>query len=668
MTPAPKSSPADPCRPSVSRVSRPKPAAATGTRMGRWRAAVLIGVHVLIAAHIAHWLSAGSTITPVEPSEAMALGQYSVVNTGLIFFAAMILLTAVFGRYFCGWACHVVALQDLCRHWMLKLGITPKPLRSRVLAWVPTLAFLYMFVWPAVWRWWHGDDLSIRAVELTTSAFWATFPGWVIGILTLLICGFACVYFLGAKGFCTYACPYGAIFAAADRVAPLRIRVTDACSQCGQCTAVCSSNVRVHEEVRDYRMVVSPGCMKCRDCVAACPTGALYYGAGPIPLMVKAPPERKARPPAKVDWLDEALLAGGFLAGFLILRGLYGVVPFLMALGCAAVVAFLLLTTTHLWRRPQVERAGLRLKRNGRLLPQGRVYVGLMAGLLAFLVHSAILRTQDALGQGGFDASLAARMALLARPGVPPDPGSLQGLDLSAAIRHLQRVDQWGLWPTHGNAGRLAWLQVLRDEPDAARHHAVLARERDEWAYEMDQLLAHVALLEGDVTTAHSNWRVAQAREPQRREAWLAHGLHLAQQGQLVAAQDVFENGLRAVGADAELTYNSGLAMALSGQLESSLERFQQALALRADYREARENLAGVYASLGRYGEAIAQFRIALQQAPDDLATRVLLARALAMQGDVVAARTELDAVLRSDATNVDAITLYRLLDPAGTP
>ena len=42
------------------------------SRMSRWRAAVLIAIHVAIAIHIAHWLLAGRTVTPVEPSEAMA--------------------------------------------------------------------------------------------------------------------------------------------------------------------------------------------------------------------------------------------------------------------------------------------------------------------------------------------------------------------------------------------------------------------------------------------------------------------------------------------------------------------------------------------------------------------------------------------------------------------
>ena len=32
----------------------------------RWRAATLVGVHVLIGIHIAHWLIAGRSLAPLE--------------------------------------------------------------------------------------------------------------------------------------------------------------------------------------------------------------------------------------------------------------------------------------------------------------------------------------------------------------------------------------------------------------------------------------------------------------------------------------------------------------------------------------------------------------------------------------------------------------------------
>src|SRR5207244_13139649 len=121
------------------------------------------------------------------------------------------------------------------------------------------------------------------------AAFLATFPGPLFALLTFVACGFAAVYFLGAKGFCTYGCPYGAMFGGLDRFSPGRIVVSDACEQCGHCTATCTSNVLVHDEVRRFGMVVDPGCMKCLDCVSVCPKGALSFSfARPSALAPKS--------------------------------------------------------------------------------------------------------------------------------------------------------------------------------------------------------------------------------------------------------------------------------------------------------------------------------------------------------------------------------------------
>src|SRR5439155_656149 len=90
----------------------------------------------------------------------------------------------------------------------------------------------------------------------------AGFIFFSLAIPFLFVCGFVTVYFLGQKGFCTYACPYGGFFALADQFSPGQIRVTAACNQCGHCTATCTSNVMVHAEVKQYGMVVDPGCMK----------------------------------------------------------------------------------------------------------------------------------------------------------------------------------------------------------------------------------------------------------------------------------------------------------------------------------------------------------------------------------------------------------------------
>lgn len=362
------------------------------SKASRWRALVLVLVHLVIAAHIAVWLASGKaeTLSPVEPAEAERFARESVINTGLVFFALTILSTLVLGRWFCGWACHLVALQDACRWLMLKIGITPKPLRSRWMTVVPLIAALYLFVWPVVPRILADEDLSLRGVELTRSGFWDTFPSWIPAVITFIVCGGLAVYFLGAKGFCTYGCPYGAFFALADKVAPGRIRVTDACVSCGHCSLVCTSNVDVAREVHEYGMVVDPGCMKCFDCVTVCPEEALYFGFGKPALGAK-PRVSKQRKVARLPRLEEAFVALVCVYAYFAMRGFNQGSGLLLNVGAATTVAGLALYAARTLTRTDVALPGVPLKVGGRMRGAGFALWGaLVVGLVLAVPYGLV--------------------------------------------------------------------------------------------------------------------------------------------------------------------------------------------------------------------------------------------------------------------------------------
>src|SRR5262249_54924507 len=138
----------------------------------RRRAAALIAVHALVVVHVAHWKLAGRTLTPLEPSEAMPTPQLGHVNPRFVVFGLPLLATPVFGRLFSGWACHVVAYQDLCAWLLERAGLRPRPLRVRLLRLVPIAAALYMFAWPSLARAWSGGDEPALAARFTTTSFW----------------------------------------------------------------------------------------------------------------------------------------------------------------------------------------------------------------------------------------------------------------------------------------------------------------------------------------------------------------------------------------------------------------------------------------------------------------------------------------------------------------
>ena len=486
------------------------------SRTSRWRAGVLIGVHLLVAAHLAHWLATGSTLTPVEPSEAMELGRRGLVNAGAIFFAVAILATALFGRFFCGWGCHLVALQDLCRWLLEKIGIRPRPLGSRALAWVPALAFFYMFLWPALYRLAAGAPAPALRFELTTSAFWATFPGWAVALATFLTCGFAAVYLLGAKGFCSYACPYGAIFGAADRLAPGRIRVTDACSGCGHCTAVCTSNVRVHEEVALHRMVVDPGCMKCMDCVSVCPNDALYFGWGRPSLLAPKRAAPAARRPA-LGLGDELFLAAVFALAFSALRGLYGVFPFLFALGLAGCLAYLALVARRLAREPNVALRSIRLKSAGRLLRPGWSFVALVVALGLGVAHSGAVQLAAASGMWSYRQTEPLRRR--ADAGAAGAVSGEERFQVRAALARLDRARRWGALPQPELDLPLVELALVGGDVATARRVLAQARPGAEARADLAYAAGLVEARAGDVEAAAARFRRALELDPGFRAA-----------------------------------------------------------------------------------------------------------------------------------------------------
>ncbi|GMU36504.1 MAG: tetratricopeptide repeat protein [Phycisphaerae bacterium] len=656
------------------------------SRMSRRRALVLIAVHLLIAVHIAHWYATGRTLSPLEPSEAMEFSKSGIVNAGAIFFALAILSTLVLGRFFCGWGCHVIALQDLCRWLLGKAGLRPRAMRSRLLIWVPLIAFFYMFVFPIVQRASAGRSVAHAEMHLTTTQFWATFPGWVIGGLTFLTCGFVIVYLLGSKGFCTYGCPYGGIFGVADRLAPGRIRVTDACEGCGHCTAACTSNVRVHEEVRDFGMVVDPGCMKCMDCVSVCPNDALYFGFGAPASFAQPRAKRKASPEARRDrsarrarfavhagvyaaagyaaarvlfseafgampepvWvglacvmgvlsasmrgdynlLEELLLGGYFLAAFAAFRGLYDVVPFLMALGVAAILAYLALQTTRMFTRTNVRLQQFSLRRGGRLTRAGTVFLAAMAPIALLWAHSGVMQRLDADADRAYRASFdygvtmeqslsgASRLSAEQRSAV--EEGRTRG---AALIR-------WGLTASAADLARQAWFAILlQDRADAEAHLERAVRVSPESAA-LRREYARFLLSVGKPDRAVTQLKAAADLDP-TRETLMTVARLLAAAGRPDPAEAALHRAIELHGESPEMLHALAVLALTRNEPLEAVAQAQRAVTLDPDFGDGHHLLGEVFLALGRTDGAIPHLQRAAALLPQRAVVHRLLGQAL---------------------------------------
>ena len=452
------------------------------SKTGRWRAAALITLNLFMIAHIIQWRVMGRTVSPIEPSETMHTLQKGFVNAGFIFFTLAILATLILGRFVCGWGCHILALQDLCGWLLKKIGLHPKPFRSRLLVYVPLIGALYMFVWPTAYRMFHNPENAPLIPEFTnhlvTTNFWQTFPSVAVAIPFLFICGFVTVYFLGQKGFCTYACPYGGFFGLADKFSPGKIRVTPACNQCGHCTATCTSNVLVHAEVKQYGMVVDPGCMKCMDCVSVCPNDALYFGFGKPTILV--PKSNAIRKSYSLTWPEEIVGALVFPGSFLAVRGVYALVPFLMALGSATVTTFLTLKLWRLLRAKELSFYRFNLKSSGKIRKAGWAFAALACAWIGLNAHCGWVRYHEFLGNRAFQKiKLPDELALAqSNPARWLSPADRE--NILRGKEHYQAASNVGLFVNSEALPKLAWFEYLLGDAkqsvqtlgDAAAHQS----------------------------------------------------------------------------------------------------------------------------------------------------------------------------------------------------
>lgn len=436
-----------------------------------WRAVSLGVLTVLMIVHYVQWRMMGTTVSPIEPSETMFTLQNGYVNAGFIFFTLAILATLIFGRFVCGWGCHIVALQDFCAWLLNKIGLKPRPFRSRLLVFVPLIAALYMFVWPTAQRLIAGPKDQPLIPQFTnhivTTDFWATFPPFAVAVPFLFICGFMTVYFLGSKGFCTYACPYGGFFGIADKVAPGRIRVTDACNQCGHCTATCTSNVLVHAEVKQFGMVVDPGCMKCMDCVSVCPTDALYFGFGKPAIGANTKPnEKRTAKTYSLTWPEELFAAVVFTASYLAVWDVYQLVPMLMALGIATVTTYLAVRSLKILTAKDLAFYKFNLRSSGSIRLAGWVFLGFSLLWIGLNAHSGYVRYNEREGTRGYESvNIPDELALAqAKPAQWLSPSDEK--NIAYGKQHFYRAMNAGLFVNDTMLPKLAWLEYLSGNTD----------------------------------------------------------------------------------------------------------------------------------------------------------------------------------------------------------
>ncbi|MHC4957278.1 MAG: 4Fe-4S dicluster domain-containing protein [Planctomycetota bacterium] len=230
----------------------------------------------------------------VALSTAISTGQlYQIGATGLFLGIGLLVLTMIFGRFFCGWICPFGTLHHLV-HWLGFSRNTKQRLeanRFRRWFWIKYAILCAMLVGAAFEVLQVGllDPIPLLSRSMTDAVFPAVdaglrtlgLPGihpsaaprfsgaWLIGLIfvTLLLLNLWVPRF-----FCRALCPLGALLGIAARFSLFRIhRDLSTCGGCNLCSKDCEGACEPEGKVRIAE------CMVCMNCVEDCPDGSLSY-------------------------------------------------------------------------------------------------------------------------------------------------------------------------------------------------------------------------------------------------------------------------------------------------------------------------------------------------------------------------------------------------------
>ena len=183
----------------------------------------------------------------------------------VVLFGIIIVLTLLFGRFYCSTICPFGILQEFVAFVRGKKKNTQQG----------NYGFKYLIAGLTFGALLGGSALFIRYVDPYT-IFGSAFSLSIFGIIVVLI--ILPLVFFKNRFFCTNICPVGAVLGLISKVSPNKIYMDENCVKCGICANNCPSGCIDHKE----KIVDNETCVKCLKCLSVCPKGAMKYGIQPI--------------------------------------------------------------------------------------------------------------------------------------------------------------------------------------------------------------------------------------------------------------------------------------------------------------------------------------------------------------------------------------------------
>ena len=170
--------------------------------------------------------------------------------------------------------------------------------------------------------------------------------------------------------------------------------------------------------------------------------------------------------------------------------------------------------------------------------------------------------------------------------------------------------------------------------------------------------LARFYVMTKDTATAEATFQRAISVNGASALAHYEFGKFLVQTDRKDAAEAEFQKAVQAEPTNREARFVLASFYLVNKRLDKAEESYKVLAELNNDKPEGRAVLADFYSAVGRLDEAIAIYKEVVAKAPDYTQGRYRLGEIMLMRGDIAGAKNQVDAVLKNDAHDRQALIL----------